>query len=55
MYNTWLFNKVKTDLDIRLQPAGELRWIEKQGGREYEVFLRKGEWFITVATLPLKH
>ncbi len=54
MYNTWLFNKLKSDLDNRLQPAGELRWLEKHEGKEYEIFLRKGEWFITVATLPLK-
>lgn len=54
MYNTWLFNKLKTDLDSRLQPAGELKWIERCEGKEYEVFLRKGEWFISVVTLPLK-
>jgi hypothetical protein len=55
MYNTWLFNRIKSDLDSRLEPAGELRWIEKYEGKDFEVFLRKGEWFITVATLPLNN
>lgn len=54
MYNTWLFNRVKTDLDSKFTPAGDQRWIENLQGKEFEVLLRKSEWFITVVTLPLK-
>ncbi len=54
MYNTWLFNRVKTDLDSKFKPAGDHRWIETLQGKEFEVLLRKSEWFITVVTLPLK-
>jgi len=54
MYNTWLFNRVKTELDLKFIPAGHHRWIETLQGKEFEVLLRKSEWFITVVTLPLK-
>lgn len=54
MYNTWLFNRLKDDLNKKYGESKKLIWIENMGGKEYEVELRKGEWFVTVVTRTKK-
>lgn len=54
MYNTWLFNKVKEDLNKKYGESKKLIWIEQKDDKNFEVELRKGEWFITVITRPQK-
>ena len=50
MYNTWLFSKIKKELDSKFKSTGSLSWLEQSNGRDYEVVLKKGKWFITVIT-----
>ncbi len=50
MYNTWLFNRLKDELEKRYGKEKGLIWIEMKNGKEYEVELKRGEWFITVIT-----
>jgi len=52
MYNTWLLNQVKADLTKKYRQTDSLTWLEKQNDKEYEIKLRKGEWFLTVSTRP---
>lgn len=50
MYNTWLFAKIKQDLDSKYKSTGTLTWIDYDDGKDYEIVLKKGKWFITVFT-----
>lgn len=50
MYNTWLFSKIKKELDSKFKSTGSLSWLEQSNGRDYEIVLKKGKWFITVIT-----
>jgi hypothetical protein len=50
MYNTWLFSKVKKELDSKYKSKGSLTWIDHSDGKDYEIILKKGDWFITVIT-----
>jgi len=52
MYNTWLLNQVKADLTKNYRHTDSLTWLEKQNDKEYEIKLKKGEWFLTVSTRP---
>lgn len=54
MYNTWLFSKVKKDLDSKYKSTGSLAWLDHSDGKDYEIVLKKGNWFITVITRPKK-
>lgn len=54
MYNTWLLSQVKKDLDSKYKSTGSLTWIESIDGKNYEIVLKKGKWFITVITRPKK-
>lgn len=50
MYNTWLFSQVKRDLDAKYKSKDSLTWLDHSNGKDYEIVLRKGKWFITVIT-----
>ena len=54
MYNTWLFSKVKRELDSKYKSKGSLTWFDHSDGKDYEIILKKGDWFITVITRPEK-
>ena len=52
MYNTWLFNQVKEDLNRRYMQKDSLTWVDSIGNEKFEIKLKKGEWFLTVVTRP---
>jgi len=52
MYNTWLFSRVKNELNKKYQQKDSLTWLEYKDDKVYEIKLKKGEWFITVTTRP---
>ena len=54
MYNTWLFNRIKDELNKKYGESKKLIWIEEMDDKEYEVELKKGEWFVTVVTRTKK-
>lgn len=54
MYNSWLLSQVKKDLDSKYKSTGSLTWLESIDGKNYEIVLKKGKWFITVITRPKK-
>ena len=54
MYNTWLFNRLKKELNEKFGNSRKMIWTESHDGKLYEVELKKGEWFVTVITRPKK-
>ena len=50
MYNTWLFSKLKKDFDLKYKSTGSLTWLDNSDGKDYEIVLKKGKWFVTVIT-----
>lgn len=50
MYNTWMYDRIRKDLKKRYTFCGFNKWIETKNGHEYEIILKKGEWFLTVTT-----
>jgi hypothetical protein len=50
MYNTWLFNRLKDELNSKYGKSNKLKWIEDREGIRYEIELIKGKWFLTVVT-----
>lgn len=52
MYNTWLYDQIYKELSKKYKKKGPLTWIEKTGNKEFEIKLKRGEWFITVTTRP---
>lgn len=52
MYNTWLFNQVREDLNKKYRQIDSLAWIDSIGNDKFEIKLKKGEWFLTVITRP---
>ncbi len=50
MYNTWLFSQVKRELDSKYKIKDSLTWLDHSDGKDYEIVLKKGNWFITVIT-----
>lgn len=54
MYNTWLFNKLKEDLDKKYGTSKNLIWVEKKDDKDFELELRKGKWFVTLMIRPKK-
>jgi hypothetical protein len=53
MYNTWLYDQIHKDLKKNYRKKGSDTWIERKEGKEYEIKLKRGEWFITVTTRPI--
>ena len=54
MYNSWLFSKIKGELDKKYKRKDSLTWQDFINGTEYEIFIKKGNWFFTVITRPKK-
>jgi len=54
MYNTWLFNRIRDELDAKYGKQKGLVWEEEKDGKKYDIELIKGEWFITVLTKTKK-
>jgi len=52
MYNTWLYNQVRDDLNKKYKQLDSLSWIDSIGNEKFEIKLKKGEWFLTVITRP---
>jgi hypothetical protein len=50
MYNTWLFNRLRDELNSKYGKQKGLIWLEKIDDKEYNVELIRGDWFITVVT-----
>ncbi|MGD9976978.1 MAG: hypothetical protein AB7S54_03490 [Bacteroidales bacterium] len=48
MYNTWLYGQVYSDLEKNYIKVAANTWVEHKNGKEYEIKLKRGEWFITV-------
>ena len=48
-------NKVKEDLNKKYGESKKLIWSEQKDDKNFEVEMRKGEWFITVITRPQKY
>ncbi|BDX39153.1 hypothetical protein CYCD_25080 [Tenuifilaceae bacterium CYCD] len=53
MYNTWLYDQVVKELKENYKKVGSDTWTEVKDGKEYEIKLKHGEWFITVTTRPI--
>lgn len=53
MYNTWLYDQVVKELKKNYKKVGSDTWTEVKDGKEYEIKLKHGEWFITVTTRPI--
>lgn len=54
MYNAWLYDDVHKSLCGEYKQAGVDTWIDSKNGMDYEVKLKRGEWFITVTIRPMK-
>ncbi|HCT30088.1 MAG TPA: hypothetical protein DIW31_05025 [Bacteroidales bacterium] len=54
MYNSWLLSQVKRDLDSKYKSKDSLTWLDSSNGKDFEIVLKKGKWFITVITRPKK-
>lgn len=54
MYNSWLYAKVKKDLDAKYKLKDSHTWIENINGKIYEIEIKKGKWYFTVITRPKK-
>ncbi|RPH32547.1 MAG: hypothetical protein EHM93_08705 [Bacteroidales bacterium] len=54
MYNSWLFSKIKGELDKKYKRKDSLTWYDSINGNVYEIFIKKGNWFFTVITRPKK-
>lgn len=50
MYNSWLLDDLKKQLDSKYKKKGSLTWLDYSNGKVYEIKLKKGDWFITVIT-----
>ena len=53
MYNTWLYDQIQKELKKNYKKKSSDTWIERKDGKEYEIKLKRGEWFITVTTRPI--
>ena len=48
MYNTWLEDKVRAQLDATYGKGAGNRWYFTLSHKEYEVILKQSDWYITV-------
>ncbi|MGE0076486.1 MAG: hypothetical protein AB7S48_01350 [Bacteroidales bacterium] len=53
MYNTWLYDQIAKELKRDYEKIGSDLWKETKDGKEYEIKLKQGEWYITVITRPI--
>ena len=50
MYNSWLFAKVKKELDEKYKASDSQTWLDNSNGKVYEISLKRGKWYFTVIT-----
>ena len=50
MYNTWMYDKIRKDLKNRYAYSGVDTWTTEKDGAEYEIVIKRGQWFLTVTT-----
>lgn len=52
MYNTWLHEQVVNELNGKYQQVSTNKWLEVKDGKEYDLTLIKGKWFLTLTIRP---
>lgn len=52
MYNTWLHEQVINELNRKYQQVSTNKWLEVKDGKEYDLTLIKGKWFLTLTIRP---
>ncbi|HDP74886.1 MAG TPA: hypothetical protein ENN49_03280 [Bacteroidales bacterium] len=52
MYNTWLYNQVVKELNSKYQQVSTNKWLEVKDGKNYDLILVKGKWFLTINLRP---
>lgn len=52
MYNTWLHEQVINELNRKYQQVSTNKWLEVKDGKEYDLTLIKGKWFLTLIIRP---
>ena len=50
MYNTWLYDKLLNNLNHSYLYLGSNTWIEDCNGQQFEIRLKRNEWYVTVVT-----
>lgn len=50
MYNTWLFGRLRNELDQKYGKSKSLKWDDTKNNETFEIELRRGQWFVTVIT-----
>lgn len=50
MYNMWLFNMLRDEMNARYGKQKGTVWEEEKDGQKYPIELVKEEWYITVLT-----
>lgn len=52
MYNTWLYDQVVNELNSKYQQVSTNKWLEEKEGKNYDLTLIKGKWFLTLTIRP---
>jgi len=52
MYNTWLYDQVVNELNSKYQQVSNNKWLEVKEGKNYDLTLIKGKWFLTLTIRP---
>jgi hypothetical protein len=52
MYNTWLYDQVIKELNSKYQQVSTNKWLEVKEGKNYDLTLIKGKWFLTITIRP---
>jgi hypothetical protein len=52
MYNTWLYDQVVNELNSKYQQVSTNKWLEVKEGKNYDLILIKGKWFLTLTIRP---
>lgn len=50
MYNLWMYERIRKDLKKTYTLDGVNTWTTTKNGEEFEIELKRGEWFVTVIT-----
>lgn len=50
MYNTWYYDKLHKSLQLSYLYLGSNTWLDERNGQQYEIRLKRNNWFVTVVT-----
>lgn len=50
MYNLWMYERIRKDLKKKYTFDGANIWTTTKDGEEFEIELKRGQWFVTVVT-----